>query len=297
MSPNKHLWNTWTALNALVITGWLAAWQQEMAMATWNATSAQELGRFCVTKISLEKSNTGRSSSKTWNRALQKCGWIWSTLGILGIPTISAGSWNTKHQNIQCSIVTIVYAEMSLLIFILFLPSHFSCNPVLHLAAKLLQCCQNIQIDLRCNCWTLQVELLGMDPSKWSLVPNLITGCGRLTHAQTVKSEAKNTWACDLCSYNVDSWPRLCNKHSYCINQNVLISWQVWSAQWGSHSDWSYTVPHTTLSKPEGMELGIVWCSVSPGFIRFLLNSIKDYQSHPISPAGTWWDMVGPTLD
>ena len=71
-----------------------------------------------------------------------------------------------KHQNIQCSIVTIVYAEMSLLIFILFLPSHFSCNPVLHLAAKLLQCCQNIQIDLRCNCWTLQVELLGMDPSK-----------------------------------------------------------------------------------------------------------------------------------
>ena len=162
----------------------------------------------------------------------------------------------------------------------------------MHLAAKLLQCCQNIQIDLRCNCWTLQVELRGMDPSKWSLVPNLITGCGRVTHAQTVKSEAKNTWACDLCSYNVDSWPRLCNKHSYCINQNVLISWQVLSAQWGSHSDWSYTVPHTTLSKPwEGMDFGVQFqVQVSSGFYWILSKVIK------VIPfphgAGTWWDQL-----
>ena len=39
---------------------------------------------------------------KHCNRALQK---VWMNMKHLGIPTISAGSWNTKHQNIQCSSV------------------------------------------------------------------------------------------------------------------------------------------------------------------------------------------------
>ena len=41
------------------------AWQQEIEIATWNATNAQEFGKFPVTKVALEKSSSGRSSSNT----------------------------------------------------------------------------------------------------------------------------------------------------------------------------------------------------------------------------------------
>lgn len=49
------------------------AWQHEIEIATWNATNAQEFGKFPVTKVALEKSSSGRSSSNTLGAA-----WHWN---------------------------------------------------------------------------------------------------------------------------------------------------------------------------------------------------------------------------
>ena len=121
------------------------AWQQEIEIATWNATNAQEFGKFPVSKVALEKSSSGRSSSNTLGPAWHCIEMLKNEKMFSGQSSLNKLHWKRGRTSWKISI----------------------------LETKVPHDRQSSRIILRCSFWTLPVELHGMDLSEWSLVLNL----------------------------------------------------------------------------------------------------------------------------